>query len=98
MNIELVDAELAVHLKSFPALDIWTDLAKTRQLGAQMRAKIIGELPKIEGVESADYLIPQADAPEVLVRVYRPENQLEPIAGTAVDSWWRLLLGRDGKR
>lgn len=77
MNIELVDAELAVHLKSFPALDIWTDLVKTRQLGAQMRAKIIGELPKIEGVESSDYLIPQADAPEVLVRVYRPENQLE---------------------
>jgi acetyl esterase/lipase len=79
MNIELVDAELAVHLKSFPALDIWTDLAKTRQLGAQMRAKIIGELPKIEGVESADYLIPQVDAPEVLVRVYRPENQVEPL-------------------
>ena len=77
MNIELVDAELAVHLKSFPALDIWTDLVKTRQLGAQMRAKIIGELPKIEEVESSDYLIPQADAPEVLVRVYRPENQLE---------------------
>tara|TARA_B100000767_G_scaffold216848_1_gene204444 strand:+ start:193 stop:1164 length:972 start_codon:yes stop_codon:yes gene_type:complete len=77
MNIELVDAELAVHLKSFPALDIWTDLVKTRQLGAQMRAKIIGELPKIEGVESSDYLIPQADAPEVLVRVYRPENPLE---------------------
>lgn len=77
MNIELVDAELAVHLKSFPALDIWTDLVKTRQLGAQMRAKIIGELPKIEEVESSDYLIPQADAPEVLVRVYRPENPLE---------------------
>lgn len=76
MDIASVDEELAVVLQSFPELDIWTDLNLTRKRGAEMRAKMIGQLPILEGVESDDYLIPQVDAPEVLVRVYRPENQV----------------------
>ena len=72
MNIELVDAELAVHLKSFPSLDLWTDLAYTRRLGAQIRAKIFGELPNIWVVESAHSLLPRSIGPVVLVRVSRP--------------------------
>ncbi|MDA9560186.1 alpha/beta hydrolase [Porticoccaceae bacterium] len=79
MNIELVDTELAESLKSFPDLDIWTDLVKTREMGAQMRAKMIGNLPPIEAVESEDYWLQQADGPEVWVRAYRPKSQVEPL-------------------
>ena len=79
MNTELVDKQLRVSLESFPELDIWTDLGKTRARAREMRAKIIGQLPVIEGIESSDYLIPQPDAPDVLVRVYRPKNQIDSL-------------------
>ena len=79
MNIELVDTELAASLEKFPELDIWTDLVKTREMGAKMRANMVGDLPQIEGIESEDYWLQQANGPEVWVRVYRPEDQLEPL-------------------
>ena len=98
MNIELVDTELAESLKSFPDLDIWTDLVKTREMGAQMRAKMIGNLPPIEAVESEDYWLQQADGPEVWVRAYRPEKSGRAITRTPLDSWGRLLPGVHGSR
>ena len=79
MNIKLVDPELALLLESFPQLDIWTDLIKTRQRASEMRAKMIPQMPKILGVESTDYSIPNIDGPEVLVRVYRPKDQEGPL-------------------
>ena len=38
MDLSLVDSELALALDGFPPGDLWTDLDKSRQLIAQMRA------------------------------------------------------------
>ncbi|HBO15437.1 MAG TPA: lipase [Porticoccaceae bacterium] len=79
MNLDLIDKELLTYLESFPELDIWTDIVKTRARGAQMRAEMTAKLPMVEGVDSVDHQIPQEGSPSVLVRVYRPEDTAEPL-------------------
>jgi acetyl esterase/lipase len=58
MDLNLVDPELALALEKFPPGDLWTDLNKSRQLIAQMRAQLMAQLPPVEAVEVADYQIP----------------------------------------
>jgi acetyl esterase/lipase len=83
MNLSLVDPELAVALAQFPQMDIWSDLPLTRKLIAQARLGLIAALPVIENVTSTDYSVPStailgaSAAPEVSVRVYRPEDQTQ---------------------
>lgn len=77
MDLSLVDSELALALDGFPPGDLWTDLDKSRQLIAQMRAQLVAQLPPVEGVSSADYRIPPAQGPEIRVRVYRPAGQAD---------------------
>ena len=83
MNLSLVDPELAVALAQFPKMDIWSDLPLSRKLIAQARLGLMAALPAIENVTSTDYSVPRTDvlgpsaAPEVSVRVYRPEDQTQ---------------------
>ena len=83
MNLSLVDPELAVALAQFPKMDIWSDLPLSRTLIAQARLGLMAALPAIENVTSTDYSVPRTDvlgasaAPEVSVRVYRPEDQTQ---------------------
>lgn len=83
MNLSLVDPELAVALAQFPQMDIWSDLPLSRKLIAQARLGLMAALPAIENVTSTDYSVPStavlgaSAAPEVSVRVYRPEDQTQ---------------------
>ena len=83
MNLSLVDPELAVALEQFPQMDIWSDLPLSRKLIAQARLGLMAALPAIENVTSTDYRVPSmavlgaSAAPEVSVRVYRPEDQTQ---------------------
>jgi acetyl esterase/lipase len=83
MNLSLVDPELAVALAQFPQMDIWSDLPLSRKLIAQARLGLMAALPAIENVTSTDYRVPSmavlgaSAAPEVSVRVYRPEDQTQ---------------------
>ena len=79
MNFSQIDEELLLALDSFPELDIWTDLEKTRSLGKKMRQKIIGQTLPVEGVQHADYVLPQDDAHDLVFRVYRPDSQTDPL-------------------
>ena len=74
MDISLLDEELVSVLESFPVLDLMGDIDATRARAAEMREKIMGKLPEVEGVEADDFLITRADGPNVPVRVYRPKN------------------------
>jgi len=83
MNLSLVDPELAVALAQFAQMDIWSDLPLSRKLIAQARLGLMAALPAIENVTSTDYSVPStavlgaSAAPEVSVRVYRPEDQTQ---------------------
>ena len=79
MKFSQIDEELLHALDSFPELDIWTDLDKTRSLGKEMRQKIIGQTPPVEGVQHADYALPQDDGHDLIFRVYRPDIQIDPL-------------------
>ena len=79
MNFSQIDEELLLALDSFPELDIWTDLEKTRSLGKKMRQKIIGQILPVEGVQHADYVLPQDDAHDLVFRIYRPDSQAGPL-------------------
>tara|TARA_Y100000385_G_scaffold225381_1_gene235811 strand:+ start:4049 stop:5026 length:978 start_codon:yes stop_codon:yes gene_type:complete len=79
MKFSQIDEELLLALDSFPELNIWTDLDKTRSLGKKMRQQIIGQLPPVEGVQHADYALPQDDGHNLIFRVYRPDTQIDPL-------------------
>jgi len=79
MNFSKIDEELLLALDSFPELDIWTDLEKTRSLGKRMRQKMIGQTLPVEGVQHADYVLPQDDTHDLVFRVYRPDSQIVPL-------------------
>ena len=79
MNLSLLDAELAVALDAFPAMDIWTDLPSTRNMFAQFYGDLVASLPVIQNVASADFQVPCVQGPDVNVRVYRPADQTQKL-------------------
>ena len=81
MDTTLLDEELASVLESFPVSDLWSDLDATRARAAEMRAKLIGKLPKVESVETEDHSITRSDGPNVPVRVYRPKIKSGQLPG-----------------
>jgi acetyl esterase/lipase len=73
-----LDSELAEALIDFPVLDIWADIPTARELGAEIVKQIQSELPQVDGVTTSDHIIPgPIGAPEVSVRVYRPDSSDE---------------------
>jgi acetyl esterase/lipase len=79
MNFSQIDEELLLALDSFPELDIWTDLRRRGASGKEMRQKIVGQIPPVEGVQHADYVLPQDDGHDLIFRVYRPDSQIDPL-------------------
>jgi len=79
MNVDLLDRELAAALEAIPEIDIWANLALTRELLLKRSKAIVALLPPVLNVTSIDYKIPQIDAEAIPVRVYRPDNQSEDL-------------------
>lgn len=79
MNVDLLDRELAAALEAIPEIDIWANLALTRELLLKRSKAIVALLPPVLNVTSIDYKIPQIDAEAISVRVYRPDNQSEDL-------------------
>ncbi|KRO96678.1 MAG: hypothetical protein ABS24_07560 [SAR92 bacterium BACL26 MAG-121220-bin70] len=79
MNVDLLDQELAAALEAIPEIDIWANLALTRELSLQRSKAIAAILPPLSNVTSMDYKVPQIDAQAIPVRVYRPGNQTEEL-------------------
>ena len=79
MNVDLLDQELAAALEAIPEIDIWANLALTRELSLQRSKAIAAILPPLSNVTSMDYKVPQIDAQAIPVRVYRPDNQTEDL-------------------
>ncbi len=56
------------------------DIPSVREQSAQMTAAVKGMLPEVEGVSSEDHTVPGPEgAPEVMVRVYRPESRMQKL-------------------
>ena len=62
MNVDLLDQELAAALEAIPEIDIWANLALTRELSLQRSKAIAAILPPLSNVTSMDYKVPQIDA------------------------------------
>jgi acetyl esterase/lipase len=80
----ITDSELVAGLAAFQAaipggltLD---DIHATRQMLAAMNAAMASQVPVIPGVVTSDHHAPGPDgAPDVMVRVYQPENRPETL-------------------
>jgi acetyl esterase/lipase len=78
-----MDPELAEALQGFPE-NAWDfgDLPVARANFTQMIAALRSVLPPVEGVSMADHRIPgPAGAPNILVRVYTPDNRPDTLPG-----------------
>jgi acetyl esterase/lipase len=76
----MLDNELAEALIDFPVLDIWTDIPAARTFFVEMAKQIQSDLPPVEGIATSDHLVAGPDgAPNVPVRVYRPDNSTESL-------------------
>jgi len=76
----MLDNELAEALIDFPVLEIWTDIPAARAFFVEMAKQFQSELPPIEGIVTSDHLVAGSDgAPNVPVRVYRPDNSTESL-------------------
>ncbi len=101
MNLSLVDPELAVALAQFAQMDIWSDLPLSRKLIAQARLGLMAAPPAIENVTITDYSVPStavlgaSAAPEVSVRVYRPEDQTQHLPALLWIHGGGYCLGRN---
>jgi len=79
MNVDLLDRELAAAIEAIPEIDIWENLALSRELSLQRSKAIAAILPPVSNVTSIDYKVPQIGAKAIPVRVYSPDNQTEDL-------------------
>jgi acetyl esterase/lipase len=82
--MDRLDPELEAPLRAFPRMKISSpdDIATARKISDQMIHDMALEAPVIEGVNTEDEMIPgPAGDPDVLVRVYSPENRKELLPG-----------------
>ena len=77
------DPEFAGLIPSLPVMSNWSDMAVARSEMDALLEQAMGAQPEPEGVVHEDLMIPGPEAaPEVRVRVYRPEGSSGSLPGT----------------
>ena len=80
MSERRYDPELAALIPQLPVASDWSDMPAVRVQMAEMFGAFLGQLRDPQGVQWEDRRVPGPEgAPEVRIRIYRPEAVLGPL-------------------